>query len=59
MMLGRNMKVFISLCMVAWLAAGCIGPGAVTHEDSPGVVKRDEGPTLCHDGSTPPCNDRD
>jgi hypothetical protein len=53
------MKAVISLFIVACLTAGCIGPGAVTHEDSPGVVKRDEGPTLCHDGSTPPCNDRD
>ena len=53
------MKVVISLFIVACLTAGCIGPGGVTHEDSPGMVNRDLGPTLCRDGTTPPCNDRD
>jgi hypothetical protein len=53
------MKVVISLFIVACLTAGCIGPGGMTHEDSPGAVNRDLGPTLCRDGTTPPCNDRD
>jgi hypothetical protein len=58
-MQGGTMKVLISLFIVACLTAGCIGPGEMTHEDSPGMVQRDQGPALCHDGSTPPCNDRD
>jgi hypothetical protein len=53
------MKVIISLFVAACLTSGCIGPGSIRHADSPGVVKRDQGPVLCHDGSTPPCNDRD
>jgi hypothetical protein len=52
------MKAIVSLVVVAWLASGCMAGGNVTHEDSPGAVKRDSGPTLCRDGSTPPCNDR-
>jgi hypothetical protein len=52
------MKAIVSLLVVAWLAAGCMTGGNVTHEDSPGAVKRDAGPALCRDGSTPPCNDR-
>jgi hypothetical protein len=53
------MKVIMSVLIVVCLASGCVGPSAMTHEDSPGAVKRDQGPALCHDGSTPPCNDRD
>jgi hypothetical protein len=51
-------KSVMSLLIAVWLVSGCMG-SAVTHEDSPGAVKRDQGPTLCRDGSTPPCNDRD
>jgi hypothetical protein len=48
-----------SLILVVNLMAGCVSGGNVTHEDSPGATKRDSGPALCRDGSTPPCNDRD
>ena len=51
------MRIAISLLIAAWLA-GCVAGGNVSHEDSPGAVKRDAGPVLCKDGSTPPCNDR-
>jgi len=54
-----TMKTLISLLLGACLAAGCVTGGNITHEDSPGAVKRDAGPSLCRDGSTPPCNDRD
>jgi hypothetical protein len=54
-----TMKVLISLLIGACLTAGCVAGSNVTHEDSPGAVKRDAGPALCRDGSTPPCNDRD
>jgi hypothetical protein len=50
-------KTVISLLIAAYLAAGCADTG-ITHEDSPGATKRDQGPALCRDGSTPPCNDR-
>jgi hypothetical protein len=53
------MKAIVSLFIVGCLTAGCIGPGAITHEDSPAAYNRDAGPALCRDGTTPPCNDRD
>jgi hypothetical protein len=52
-------KTVVSLFVAAWLISGCLTGGNVSHEDSPGATKRDEGPALCRDGSTPPCNDRD
>lgn len=48
-----------SLLLTVNLMTGCVSGGNVTHEDSPGATKRDSGPALCRDGSTPPCNDRD
>jgi hypothetical protein len=48
-----------SMLLVVCLTTGCVSGGNVTHEDSPGATKRDSGPALCRDGSTPPCNDRD
>jgi len=56
---GAVVKSVMSLLIAVWFVSGCVGGSAVTHEDSPGAVKRDQGPTLCRDGSTPPCNDRD
>ncbi len=53
------MRALASLFIAAYLISGCIGGGNMTHEDSPGATKRDSGPALCRDGSTPPCNDRD
>jgi hypothetical protein len=56
---GVTVKTIVSLFVAAWLISGCLTGGNVSHEDSPGATKRDEGPALCRDGSTPPCNDRD
>jgi hypothetical protein len=56
---GVIVKTVVSLLVTAWLMSGCLTGGNVTHEDSPGAAKRDAGPALCRDGSTPPCNDRD
>jgi len=56
---GVIVKTVASLLVAAWLISGCLTGGNVSHEDSPGAVKRDAGPALCRDGSTPPCNDRD
>jgi hypothetical protein len=52
----RAMSGFL---LSAYLMVGCVAGGNVSHEDSPGATKRDSGPALCRDGSTPPCNDRD
>ena len=53
------MKNVISLGLAALLLSGCVAGSLMTHEDSPAAVKRDEGPALCRDGTTPPCNTRD
>ncbi|MHB8478052.1 MAG: hypothetical protein ACYDBZ_17390 [Steroidobacteraceae bacterium] len=53
------MKSVLSLIIAVYLATGCVSGGNISHEDSLGVTKRDAGPVLCHDGSVPPCNDRD
>jgi hypothetical protein len=48
-----------SIMLIAYLMVGCVAGSNISHEDSPGATKRDSGPALCRDGSTPPCNDRD
>jgi hypothetical protein len=52
------MKSVISFFIVAFLMCGCVAGSNISHEDSPAATKRDAGPALCRDGSTPPCNDR-
>ena len=52
------MKIVLSMLIAAYLATGCVSGSNIAHEDSLGVTARDAGPTLCRDGSTPPCNDR-
>jgi hypothetical protein len=52
------MKTVITLLIAASLACGCVAGSNMTHEDSPAATKRDQGPALCRDGTTPPCNDR-
>ncbi len=56
---GTTVKLLTSVLVAACLMAGCVAGSTVPHDDSPGSVKRDEGPVLCRDGTTPPCNDRD
>jgi hypothetical protein len=53
------MKRVISLVIAAYLVCGCAAGSGMTHEDSAAGVNRDEGPALCRDGTTPPCNARD
>jgi hypothetical protein len=53
------MKTLASLWIAAFLMSACVAGSTISHEDSPAAAKRDEGPALCRDGSTPPCNDRD
>jgi hypothetical protein len=52
------MKIVITLIIAASLASGCASGSRISHEDSPAAVERDQGPVLCRDGTTPPCNDR-
>jgi hypothetical protein len=52
------MKTVLTLLIAAFLTIGCVAGSNISHEDSPGATKRDAGPALCRDGSTPPCNDR-
>ena len=53
------MKMIAGFIIATLLGAGCVTTGANNpHEDSQGTVPRENGPTLCRDGSTPPCNDR-
>jgi hypothetical protein len=52
------MKIVITLLIAASLASGCVSGSRISHEDSPAAVERDQGPALCRDGTTPPCNDR-
>jgi hypothetical protein len=53
------MKILISLLIAACIASGCVAGSTISHEDSPAAVKRDAGPDLCRDGTTPPCVSRD
>lgn len=55
---GMIMKLLISLLAVTSMMTGCISGDAVSHEDDPAAVKRDQGPDLCRDGTTPPCTPR-
>jgi hypothetical protein len=52
------MKLITSLFVAAWLASGCIAGSTVSHDDDPAAVKREGGPTLCRDGTAPPCTPR-
>ncbi|MDP9091351.1 MAG: hypothetical protein M3O26_21775 [Pseudomonadota bacterium] len=46
--------------LLAVCIAGCLGGGGgIPHEDSAGAAPRSEGPTLCRDGTPPPCVIRD
>jgi hypothetical protein len=48
-------KSLMTLVLVACVS-GCLGNGGnIPHEDSEGTTPRNEGATLCHDGTPPPC----
>jgi hypothetical protein len=42
----------------AYIVSGCVAGSAVSHEDDPAAVQRDQGPDLCRDGTAPPCTPR-
>jgi hypothetical protein len=51
-------KLIASLVAAAWLMSGCVAGSAISHEDDPAAAKRSTGPTLCRDGTAPPCTPR-
>ena len=51
------MRLIAGFLMAMYLVSGCAN-GNIAHDDSEGATKREGGPVLCKDGSTPPCNDR-
>jgi hypothetical protein len=49
----------LAACLLTCLMAGCAAFDANDpHADSPGQPSPDRGPTLCHDGTPPPCTPR-
>jgi hypothetical protein len=52
------MKIIATLAIASCLMAACVAGSNVSHEDSPAATQHDAGPTLCRDGTTPPCNTR-
>jgi hypothetical protein len=54
-----SLKTVAALMLAAWLTTGCVMAGSnQPHADGPGATTPTEGPTLCRDGTAPPCNDR-
>ncbi|HEY3659508.1 MAG TPA: hypothetical protein VGL34_31410 [Steroidobacteraceae bacterium] len=53
------MKVVVGFFAAAYLLSGCVTGSTIPHDDSPAAVQRDGGPTLCRDGTVPPCTPRD
>jgi hypothetical protein len=54
------MKILISFLVASCLLSGCMTTGStVPHDDSAAATPREAGPTLCRDGTVPPCNPRD
>jgi hypothetical protein len=53
------MKYLTMAMVVALMVGGCATFGSnEPHADGPGATTPTAGPTLCHDGTAPPCNDR-
>jgi hypothetical protein len=49
----------LAACALIYLMTGCaIFDSNNPHEDSPGQPSVERGPTLCHDGTPPPCTPR-
>ncbi len=56
----QPMKIMASFVLAASLLVGCASTGTNNpHADGEAPVQPDSGPTLCKDGTTPPCNIRD
>jgi hypothetical protein len=52
------MKGILALLMWTCIVSGCVAGSTVSHDDDPAAVKRDHGPSLCRDGTAPPCTPR-
>jgi len=53
-----GLLAMLSVLSLPSLLSGCVAGDAVSHEDDPAAVKRDQGPDLCRDGTAPPCTPR-
>jgi hypothetical protein len=54
------MRRLAGFIVVALILAGCQNAGgSIQHEDSDAGANHDAGPTLCKDGTPPPCTIRD
>lgn len=53
------MRMLAACLLTCLMMAGCTAFDANDpHADSPGQPTPDRGPTLCHDGTPPPCTPR-
>lgn len=55
---GAMKRVTLVAVTMASLLSGCVAGSTVSHDDDPAAVKRDAGPSLCRDGTAPPCTPR-
>jgi len=55
---GAIKRVTLFAMAISSLISGCVAGSTVSHDDDPGAVKRDAGPSLCRDGTAPPCTPR-
>jgi hypothetical protein len=55
------MKLLSSLILAACIVSGCMTSNNVAHDDGEAGTGRahDGGPTLCRDGTPPPCTIRE
>ena len=53
-----SLKGIALMLAVGWSTAGCVSGSNEPHADGPGATTPTAGPTLCRDGTAPPCNDR-
>ncbi len=55
----RTVAAYTLTCVLTCLLDGCAAYDANDpHADSPGDPSQERGPTLCHDGTPPPCTPR-
>ena len=55
---GTTKPAALFALAICSLISGCVAGSTVSHDDDPAAVKRDAGPSLCRDGTAPPCTPR-
>ena len=58
------MKILLSAALMVCCLGGCVSESgeynkSLVHADSIAAIPTDQGPTLCRDGTAPPCTVRD